>query len=243
MQTTIDTWFFPRIILRGLVLTALGLAATAVGRANAASMQDAKQIERLVANFAALSSRELPGRVDINVREIDPRLALAQCVSMETFVPAGTRLWGNANIGVRCRAPVNWTLFVPVTVRVYTEVLLAARPLERGRLLKREDFLVQERDLTLLPAGTLSDISMVAGKVLHNPLAAGMPIRRELMHGEYLVTQGQAVKIVYQADGLVVTSEGKSLGNAALLDTVSVRSYGGQLRRGMATAAGVVQVM
>jgi flagella basal body P-ring formation protein FlgA len=214
-----------------------------LGDACAATLQDARQIEQVVANFAAASSRALPGRVEISVGTIDPRLALTQCAMPEAFVPAGTRLWGTTNVGVRCRTPAVWTLYVPVTVRVFDKVLLAARPLDRGKLIEQHDLLMQERDLTLFAAGTVSNLDHVVGKVLRNPLGAGMPVRADFLRGEYLVTPGQPVKLVCRINGLIVTSEGKSLGNAAHLDGVSVRAYGGQIRRGVVTAAGVVEIM
>jgi flagella basal body P-ring formation protein FlgA len=229
----------------GCTLSALaaGLACCVPLLASAKSIQDLRQIEEVVASFAAARSRDLPGRVSVNVGTVDPRVTLTQCESLEAFLPAGTRLWGTANVGVRCKTPVSWTLYVPVHVHIAANVLVAARPLERGRLLTQDDFVIQERDLTLLPAGVQTDPGAVIGKVLLNPLAGGMPVRAELLRGEYLVTQGQPVKLVYQLNGLIVTSEGKSLGNAGRSDAVNVRSYGGQIKRGVVVSAGVVEVM
>ncbi len=209
----------------------------------AAVTEDAHRIEQAVENFAVTAARDLPGRVQVSVGTVDARLSLARCAAPQAFIPVGTRLWGSTSIGVRCAAPLSWTLFVPVTVHVYAKVLISARPLIRGQALAATDWVIQERDLTQLPAGVLSDVTQVEGKILQSPLAGGMPLRTDILRGEYLVTHGQPVKLVYLLHGLSVTSDGKAMGNAARSERVNVRSYAGQIRRGVVVGAGVVEVM
>lgn len=59
-------------------------------------------------------------RVEVALGGADPRLKLAPCEKVQTYVPEGSRLWGKSRVGLRCeQGAVRWNVFVPVTVRVW----------------------------------------------------------------------------------------------------------------------------
>jgi flagellar basal body P-ring formation protein FlgA len=131
---------------------------------------------------------------------------------------------------------------VPFTVKVMGEALYTARPLARGEALTDQDVTAQRTDLAQLPAGVLTDRSQAVGRIPNVSVAAGLPLRAEMLRGAHVVTLGQNVRIVFTGDGFKVSSEGRALGNAALGETVQVRSASGKVVKGQASAAGVVEV-
>jgi flagella basal body P-ring formation protein FlgA len=207
-----------------------------------AQSQDLEALRRAVAEFAHSQAARLPGEVEIEVGPLDERLQLNSCQGLQTYLPAGTRLWGRSSVGVRCQKPESWSIIVPITVRVMGEAVYTARPLARGETLTDQDVTAQRTDLAQLPAGVLTDRSQAVGRVPNVSVAAGLPLRAEMLRGAYVVTQGQNVRIVFAGDGFKVTSEGRALGNAALGETVQVRSASGKVVKGQASAAGVVEV-
>src|SRR5688572_28688204 len=88
------------------------------------------------------------GEVEVVVGEPDSRLTLAPCVRYEPFIPTGAKLWGRSSLGVRCVEGANWTIFVPIEVRVWGAVQVAARPIARGRPVTAEDVRIDRVDLT-----------------------------------------------------------------------------------------------
>lgn len=226
------------------IAVALALAAglACLPRPANAQQQDLEALRRAAEGFAQAQAGDLPGDVTVEVGAIDPRVQLPACASLQAFLPPGARLWGRTSVGVRCKRPENWTLVVPVTVRVMAEALFAARPLARGEPVTPEDLTTQKVDLTQLPAGALTDRSQAVGRVPSVSLAAGLPLRADMLRGAYVVVQGQDVRIVFSGDGFRVSSDGKALGNAALGEYVQVRAASGKVVKGQVSAAGLVEV-
>ena len=223
-----------------LLLLALGVALAS--RSGCAQTPDLAEIQRAVDAFVRAHTATLPGRVEIGQGPVDPRLKLAPCESMEAFLPAGSRLWGNGTVGVRCLRPVKWSLFVPVQVRVWADVVVSARALTRGQTLVPSDLAVQTLDLTQLPQGAFTDPSPLAGKMVNTRIAGGMPLRPDMLRAATVILQGQAVRLVFTANGLNVSSEGRALGNAGVGEPVQVRTASGKVIKGIVQGPGVVEV-
>src|SRR3954470_15317377 len=95
---------------------------------------------------------QLPGgaEVDISVSEPDPRLTLAPCARIEPFVPPGAKLIGRTSLGVRCVEGANWTVYLPVRIKLFMDVLVAARPIARGQLVADADVRSERIDIAPL---------------------------------------------------------------------------------------------
>jgi flagella basal body P-ring formation protein FlgA len=228
------------LLSRVLLACAFGLACAPLQAL--AQNQDLEAIRRAAEEFVRRQTANLPGEVVVQAGALDQRLQLHVCESLQGYLPAGTRLWGRTNVGVRCQRPDGWSIIVPVTVQVMGDALFSARPLARGEPVTDLDIATQRADLTQLPAGVLTDRSQALGRVPAVSLAAGLPLRAEMLRGAFVVTQGQNVRIVFSGEGFKVSSEGRALGNAALGEFVQVRAASGKVVKGQASGAGVVEV-
>ena len=195
-----------------------------------------------IEDFLRVQTSGLPGEVASTVGAIDPRLALPQCAALDVFTPPGTRLWGTSSVGVRCTAPQPWTIYVGVTVRVKGPYIASARAITGGQALTQNDLAIMHGDLTQMPAGVVTDPSQAVGKTTAAPLAAGQPLRSDLLRTPFAVQQGQAVKVFSSGPGFRVSAEGRALVNAAPGQVAQVRSAGGQTVTGIAQADGTVEV-
>jgi flagellar basal body P-ring formation protein FlgA len=228
------------LLSRMLLAGALGLVCAPLPAL--AQNQDLEAVRRAAAEFVRGQTANLPGEVIVEAGALDQRLQLHACESLQPYLPAGARLWGRSNVGVRCQRPEGWSIIVPVTVQVMVDALYSARPLARGEPVADMDIATQRVDLTQLPAGVLTDRAQALGRVPSVSLAAGLPLRAELLRGAFVVTQGQNVRIVFSGDGFKVSSDGLALGNAALGEFVQVRAASGKVVKGKASGAGVVEV-
>jgi flagella basal body P-ring formation protein FlgA len=228
------------------LLTAGILALVVAGHSRAApparAAQSAAVLKTAIEDYLRVQTGGLPGQVLNSVGAIDRRLALAECPAPEVFTPPGARLWGKANLGVRCSSPNAWTIYVPVTVQVTGTYLVAARPLPSGRTLGSSDYTTALGDLTQLPAGVAQDPVQVLGRTLMASLAAGQPVRIDLLRAPTVIQQGQTVKLVAKGHGFEVTADGKALSQGVLGQTVQVRSPSGQTITGIARFGGVVEI-
>lgn len=224
-------------LLAGASIPALPVPAAAQTR-----LQDLEALQRLAVAQAEVATRDVAGKVVIGAARIDPNLRLPACPAPEAFVPRGSRLWGRSLIGVRCRTPHDWSVMVQVTVQVFGPAVYAARPLPAGRPIGAADLQVREADLTQLPAGVMSDPAQVAGRLPKLALSAGLPLRADMLRGARVIASGQAVTVVYRADGYAVRAEGKAVGNAEVGQTVQVRMPSGRVITGVASGPGEVEV-
>lgn len=212
-------------------------SAAAIG----AAMEDAASLRKKVETFLVHKVAEQPEQISTTVGAIDSRLRLPKCPNAESFLPPGVRLWGNITVGLRCQEPP-WTVYIPVTVTVTALAVVASKPLQQGQVLTRADVNVQLSDVTQMPAGVIADIEQVLGKTLSGSIAAGQPIRTNLLRAPQLIKSGQTVKLIAQSGSFQVSADGKALGNAALGQVVSVRTAGGKVVSGVVKEDGSVEI-
>ncbi|HYH42067.1 MAG TPA: flagellar basal body P-ring formation chaperone FlgA [Burkholderiales bacterium] len=230
-------------LLTNLTLAALLLAAAAGGvRAQNPAQQSPVAVQRAVEDFLRVQTSGLAGQATFTTGAVDPKLALPACGSLEVFMPAGARLWGNGSVGVRCGAPTPWTVYVPVTVRVQGPYLAAARSIPAGQALAQEDLTVMQGDLTKMPPSIVTDMAQALGKTVGAPLAPGQPLRADVLRVVPAILQGQTVKLISQGPGFRVSADGKALANAAVGQLAQIRTSAGQTVSGIARADGTVEI-
>ena len=220
--------------------TALGLVASTAPAL--ADPQNPAEIGRAVDALIHAQTRESPGRIEISRPEIDSHLRLQQCAELEAFLPPGAKLWGNSTVGVRCAAPERWSIFVPVRVRVWANVVVTMRPLSRGQTLTGGDLGTQELDLAQLRPGIITDAQRAAGRVMNISVPGGTPLRADMLRAVPVVLQGETVRVVFGGKGFQVSSEARALANAGVGEAVEVRTATGKLLKGIVREAGVMEV-
>ena len=184
----------------------------------------------------------LPGRVSFSVGAIDRNLNLPVCAVPEAFTAPGARVWGNTSVGVRCMGASPWTIYVPVSVRVMAGVVVAAHPLTQGRAIEAADLTLQEADLGLLPGAVMTDAGQAIGRVVTVGVAAGQPLRQDLLRAPLVIRQGQSVTLRAQGAGFKVSAAGKALTNAVEGQVAQFRTLTGNTVNGVARLGFIVDV-
>lgn len=224
-------------------VTQIAVAPTAaIAQGTALARQDLAVIHKAVEQFLRRETQGLPGQVSHAVGAIDARLSLAACPAPEVFLPPGARLWGQSTVSVRCMGASPWQIYVPVTVRVAGTYYAAARALAQGQTISADDLLARQGDLTQLPGGAISDPALAIGRTVAAGIAAGLPLRTDLLRAPLVVQQGQTVQVVSRGRGFSVTSEGRAVTHATLGQVAQVRTATGQTVSGIARADGMVEV-
>lgn len=209
---------------------------------SAQALQPHATIQRAIADYLRVQTGSLPGQVTFSAGAIDSRLTLAACGALEVYSPPGSRLWGNSSVGVRCSAPIPWSIYVPVKVQVTGAYVVTSRALPAGQALTQTDLSVMQGDLAQLPAGVVTDPAHAIGKTLVSPLPSAQAVRADLLRTPLSVLQGQNVKVVSEGQGFSVSAEGKAVANAGVGQIAQVRLSSGQTVSGIARADGSVQV-
>lgn len=227
--------------MRTSIFAFLLLGATALCHASIDQAQLA-QIHRSVEQLVRHQTAGLPGKVSFTLGAIDTRLNLPTCSAPEAFIPAGARLWGNASVGVRCSESNLWTIYVPVSIKILTGVVVAAHALAQGRSIELSDIVVQEADLGQLPGAVITEPRQAIGRIVTLSIAPGQPLRQDLLRAPPVIQQGQSVTLRAQGVGFRVSAEGKAVTNAAEGQVAQVRTPSGQTVNGIARIGAIVDI-
>ena len=224
----------------GIAMLAL-MQSTIATPANLPERQDLAVLKNKIEEFLLTQSTGYPGKVMVTAGAIDPNLRLAQCPAPEVFLPSGSRAWGKTSVGIRCSAPI-WTIYAQAKVSVKAQYLVAATPLAQGHIVTGQDVLLEEGELTQLPAGVFTDAAQAVGRTVSLSMVAGSVLRQDMLKLAPVVQQGQSVLLTSNGNGFSVTSEGKALNNANEGQVVQVKVESGSVVRGIARNGGKVEV-
>jgi flagella basal body P-ring formation protein FlgA len=215
----------------------LALSATTVP-----ARQDPNALRAVAEQFLLAQAAGLPGEVSVKVGAVDPRTALAGCPAPEAFLNPGARAWGKTTVGVRCTAPSSWTIYIQAQVNVKADYVAAAVPLAQGQPVEQGQLMLVKGDIAAMPNGIITDMAQAVGRTPTVSLAAGTPLRLDLLRSKPVVQQNQAVRLVLNGNGFSVSAEGRAIGTAGEGQVVQVRTPSGTVVSGTAKAGGMVEV-
>ncbi|AOJ03178.1 flagellar biosynthesis protein FlgA [Burkholderia mayonis] len=219
-------------------------AASANATASApvpAGQQDGETIRRAALAFLQQQAAGLPGKTAITVAPAFPR-GLAACTTLEPFLPSGARLWGRTTVGVRCAGERPWTIYLQAKLAVQATYYVAARQISPGEALSAADLVARDGDLTMLPLAVITDPTQAVGATALTRVAAGLPLRRDLLKSAASVSIGQTVRVVASGQGFTISAEGSVLNNAAPGQQVRVRMAAGQIVTAIVKDAATVEI-
>ncbi|MDM0042931.1 flagellar basal body P-ring formation chaperone FlgA [Variovorax dokdonensis] len=218
-------------------IVSLGVLAWALpGRATALPEAARAAVERLVQAQTA----GLPGKASVSYRT---GANLPDCASdFEAFMPTGQTPWGRVSIGLRCRDAQPWTRYVAANVVIQGTYYVAARAMSAGEALLPGDYVKRTGDLSALPRSIVTDTADLEGVTVSQRIAAGAPLRKDLMRGVVVIQQGQTVQVVAQGAGFAISTEGKAMTQAEAGEAVRARTRDGRLVTGVADADGRIHL-
>lgn len=202
------------------------------------------RVYQTVMQYVQAQTQGYPGDVKIEIQPLDKRIKVSACELMEGFAVQGTRLWGRTHVGVRCiqTQAKPWTLYVQADVQVWGRYAVTALPVSQGHAIPVHAVVMQAGDLTKLPTGVITDTGMLEGKQAALNLPLGTVLRPELLKATPVVMQGQAVQLLGNGQGFVVTADGVAMQTANVGQVVDVKVSSGQIIKGVAQSNGKIEV-
>ncbi|MBO2927453.1 flagellar basal body P-ring formation chaperone FlgA [Metapseudomonas otitidis] len=191
-----------------------------------------------------LQNSGIEGRYEIQVSRLDPRLRLATCdrdltVSLES--PA--QPIGRVTVKVRCEGSTPWSVFVPAQVRLFRNVIVAARPMRKGEELSSRDYNLVERDVGLLSQGYLTAPSQAEGYKLTRPVLVDQILTPTHVEMAEVVHKGDQVVISAGSSTVQVKMPGEALSAGAIGDQIRVRNLNSKrVVKARVTGPGQVEV-
>ncbi|MGH8194582.1 MAG: flagellar basal body P-ring formation chaperone FlgA [Woeseiaceae bacterium] len=156
--------------------------------------------------------------------QLDPRLQLPRCdQALEAFLREG-RIDQRTVVGVRCSGSRPWKVYVPVDVVEMRPVLVARRSLPRDHVLLAEDLLAEQRDVSRLVGGYVSEPEEIVGQRLKRRLVSGTVISAGMLQERIVIRRGQSVTLVVTNDALSIRMAGTALTDGSLNERIRVEN-------------------
>ncbi len=184
-------------------------------------------------------------RVVATAGHLDKRLQLPRCTNnIEPYIQNAGRNIGRMVIGVRCDGEKPWNVYLPVKVALIEDVLVTARPLQRGHVLAPGDIVVDQRDVSEVFGGFLSDASAAVGQRLKRSVGSGVVLTPTQIQPRILVERGQIVTLTVENSSLNISMQGKALMDGAANQRIRVENTGsGRVVEGLVRSSQHVQVL
>lgn len=190
------------------------------------------------------ASAEAPpkARTEVLIGAPSQQLKLAPCAQAEPFLPGQPRRWGTGRVGLRCTSGARWSLYLPITVKVFAQAVVVTQALPAGTELTQEHLKLAEVDLAAAPSPTFDQTTSLLGRRLVAPLAAGAEVRANDVRARQWFAAGDPVTLVAAGAGFSIEGEGQALGNGVEGQTVRVRTGSGRIVMGTPSGERRVEV-
>ncbi len=216
---------FPRSIIWVLLLLTTSVFAAA--RQNTGAILDT------VKDFLRHEISGLPGTVELQINAADMRISLPDCAQLQAFIPDGAKLSGNTSVGVRCLGDSPWTIVLPVQIQVTGYYLVAAHPLAPGQILRKDDVVFREGDLTQLSPGILSVPAQAVGRATAISIASGEILHQDMMRTPQMLQSNQRLKTMSDGQTFIANGEGWSRSSGYGRETAQIQAFPKQVSAGI----------
>ena len=225
----------------------IALLITAMAGPALASMTTAEQIhsgaEQFLAAFSDAQGNE-GFTVSYDTGQLDARLSLATC---ET--PLGVSFSGDPwkttqpSLLVSCKGDRPWRMFLPVSITITGEAMVAARPLGRGERLTKAAIQSDSVVVNSVRRGAITNIEQLVGMEMRRGINAGTVFTPDLVLAPAAIERGDHVIISARSGNFSVNSRGKALASGGIGDQVLVENLSSSRTvRARVTAPGHVEI-
>ncbi len=190
-----------------------------------------------LAEQAARALAPAVAHIDVSAGTLSPRLQLAPCARVLAFQAAGAPAWGQTRVGLRCeQGATRWTVYLPVTVRVFAPAVVTTAALPAGARLDEQTLTLAETDWAATHLPPFADARALAGRVLSRPLATGQAPRAADLQPRQWFALGETVRVVLTGAGYAISADAQALTPGLEGKPARVRTESGRILVGLPVA-------
>lgn len=186
-----------------------------------------QQVDIFARNYFAniYTDKILDEDLKVDVGNLDSRLRLARCERpLELDVNSPAHMAANATIKTTCNGAHRWSIYIPVYIEVYSEIVVASRTLKRGATISAEDLDFQVINVARYGSGQVQDAKRIIGQELTRAVNAGAAIKLSHVRPAQVVNKGDTVVIEARGNMIAVAVNGEALENGHVGKQIRVRN-------------------
>ena len=186
------------------------------------SLQD---IAKTAHDFAVEELSNTGSNIEVIVGQLDPRLRLNKCsIPLEAYRQNYEYQRTLSIVGVRCNDDKPWSLFVPVSVKHYREVAVLNHSVVRNTVIRKDDFVMEKRNINRLTSGYFDNDKNLIGKVITQNLSTGTVLTKHHVKAATAVNRGQSVTLIAKNSVIEVRMKGIAMSKGAIGERIKVKN-------------------
>lgn len=220
-----------RLLFISVLSTALIFAGMTILQAAETSVLKEARVRQIVTDFLQQKTGLAGAAIQLKKLGFSGEAVLpAGNASFEVVSPQEWEGWGRGSLALIVRVDDRVIKNIPlnVEVEVLADVVVAAKPLERGMVVEKGDVVLQKRDMATVPAKVCRNLDEAIGKRVRVGTRASSALRSDYLERLPVVKSGQLVTIVAETDRFRITATGRARGNGAEGETVVVQNLNAQ---------------
>jgi len=161
----------------------------------------------------------------LNVQNIDQRLKLKTCPSeVEIKATKSPIKAGRNTVSVRCNTAVSWRIFMSAQVKIFGQVIVSRRPLNKGHLIQKSDLQLKKVELSSLRSTYLSDTKLAINHILKRNINRGAVISVNNLSKPLLIKRGDAIVILAESNGFKISMKAIALTSGSKGDKIRAKN-------------------
>lgn len=226
------------------IIVTLSLLIGVACPAYSESIQLLDEIEHMAYVYSLAEAQAQYDNPQVIVESLDSRLRLQKCEQALTAFSNSDRVGlGSQTIGIKCDAPVAWTVYVPVRIKVFKPVVVAARSLDAKQVITEGDIRLEQQDIARIRRGYMDNIESVVGLQLKYPVAVGVVINPNSLLEQKVVHRGEQIMLVATIGKMEVRMAGTALADGEQGERVRVKNTSSKrVVEGVVDGPGIVRV-
>lgn len=196
--------------------------------AHAQKYESLKQLRQKVLHFAhqQLKSNFASNDFELEINQFDQRLRLKKCTGdkLKIYVPHNKAITQSSTIAIKCYGPHFWSLFIPIDIKVYKQMIATNKYLPKNHVIKKEDVKMVKRDSVDLQQGYFTTINDVVGKITKKVIIKNRIISPVSVKLAKLIDKGDIVQLTAAGDAIKVTVKGIAMQSGRLGENISVKN-------------------
>ena len=166
-----------------------------------------------------------PDKVEIKIGGLDSRLRLEKCsqplsYSLQDKMGNG----GNVSVQVTCKSGENWTILVPAQAKVFRQIAVAARTLQRGQQINEGDLDYQSLDMSQYRQGFAVNKEDIIGKEVRYSINKGDAFRSSALDSPLVIKRGDEVSIEANSGAIKVITNGTAISDGRIGQQIRIKN-------------------
>jgi flagella basal body P-ring formation protein FlgA len=117
-------------------------------------------------------------------------------------------------------------IIAPATIEVWSDVVLAAKPIGKFQPIEEDDIVVKKMNLARVPANVIVRLDQVLGQRAKHSIAANSVLRSDQVESPPVVQRGDVVQMIAESSFLKVAARGLAKESGAVGDRIRVMNMG-----------------